>query len=357
MDPDNKHFSGGVEARTSHIYRHLRSRHRLSNLSRSKSFIIASTLSVIPRLLFIITSIIRSFSLPPQDLVEGSNFICYLPAFVIARLKRAASVAWFADVYQHIWFQHYSFPTAVLGYLLETISLRLPWTQVIAMSQATQAKLIQTGVDPAKITVIYGGVDLDYIHSLSSSKYTTPTAITMSRLVNYKRIQDVIRAVALVHQKGHQLHLKILDTGPELKNLQQLVSQLGLTCQVSFLGPKSHHQALRLLRRCHLFSLPSLVEGFGLVTVEAMASGIPYVNSDIVPTREITHGGQGGLLVPPKSPQAIAQAISQLLTHPQLYRQKSAQGKRLSRRYNWTTIAKQTLAVYKRSVTKYQHTS
>jgi len=349
---DKTKFTGGVEARIFYLTKHLTFPYQV--ISRPKTHVSVSFLSIFPRLYFQVHAIWQSYHLKP-DLVEGSNFNSYLPAFLIARLKKVPSVAWYADIYQKDWFKLFPFPTALAGFLLEWVSLRLPWDGIIAMSQTTKAKLTRAGIPQDKITVIYGGADNKTIKNIKVAKFANPTIITLARLVTYKRIQDLIDALPLILPTIPNLKLIIIGDGPFRPSLENQVAKLNLNSHVSFKGALSHSQAWSLLKRSHLFCLPSVVEGFGLVTIEAMASGVPYVNSDIPPTREITQNGQGGLLFKPKNPQDLATKAIKLLTNKPLYQTKASQGLKLSQNYSWETITKQSEEYYSQVVKSYNN--
>jgi len=98
-----------------------------------------------------------------------------------------------------------------------------------------------------------------------------------------------------------------LITGPEEVNLKKLVNKLNLRANVEFLGfIENHDDVIRQLKASDVFALPSIVEGFGMVVIEAMAAGIPYVASDIPPIREVTSKGIGGLLFEPTNCEDLA---------------------------------------------------
>ncbi len=343
---------GGVEARNLFTYQYLKTKHNVKVIHRQRNLIAATFLSIFPRLTYIITAAIKAIN-SQADIIEGSNFVTYLPAYFSARIKRVPSIAWYPDIYKKTWFENFSFLTAFTGYLLEWIGLRLNWDHIIAMSQSTKTKLIQAGIDPQKITVVYGGVDTKKMKNLNVKKYPSPTICTIARLVKYKRVDDLIKATAIIKQTVPNIKLKIISQGPEEDSLRKLTRKLNLTGNVEFLGSLSHQQAMKVLKKSHIFSLPSIVEGFGLVTIEAMAAGIPYVSSDIPPTREITQNGKGGFLYPPKNYQELALNITKLLTNKKIYQQKHKQAIAIAREYDWDTIASQTLKVYKQTVSKY----
>ena len=91
-----------------------------------------------------------------------------------------------------------------------------------------------------------------------------------------------------------------------------------------------------------IFCHPSTVEGFGIVIVEAMSLGVPYVARDIPVISEITHGGKGGLLFK----NDLEQCRKTLLTDKKLYAQKSLEAKKLAKLYTWEKTAKQTEGVF-----------
>lgn len=350
FDPQLQAVSGGIEARTSFIYRYLQPKHQIITISRRKKFVTTTFLSIFPRLAYILTSLISAIHTPQIDIIEGSNIISYLPAFAAAKIKKTPVIAWYPDLYRTLWFKYYSPTTALFGFILEWMSLKLPWDCIIAMSQSTQTKLIQAGINKKRIQVIYGGVDIQSINRFKVHKFTRPTIITICRLVNYKRVQDLLFALSKLLSSQPQLQLLVVGDGPEKLALQKLAAKLSIQPHVKFLGNLPHYRVMKLLKRCHIFSLASVVEGFGLVTVEALAAGIPYVSSDIPPTREITQNGQGGFLFTPKNPNDLTQKVLLLLQNKKLYHQKSKEALQLAQQYDWKLIATETESLYQRTL-------
>ena len=102
----------------------------------------------------------------------------------------------------------------------------------------------------------------------------------------------------------------------------------------------------------YVFSFPSLVEGFGIATVEAAIAGLPYVNSDIPVLREITKNGKGGYLVDSDNPLDFSQKLQLLLNNSNLYKKKSLELRTLADSYNWYDVVLQTENVYKSLLSK-----
>lgn len=143
--------------------------------------------------------------------------------------------------------------------------------------------------------------------------------LAVGRLVPYKGFRYLIEAMAQVDG-----HLLIIGSGPEEESLKQLATQLFIANKVTFLGRvndiRPYYQA------ASAFILPSIsrAEAFGIVQLEAMASGIPVINSDLASgVPEVSIHGISGLTVPPCNSTALAAAMQSLLDDPVLHQRLS----------------------------------
>jgi glycosyltransferase involved in cell wall biosynthesis len=133
--------------------------------------------------------------------------------------------------------------------------------------------------------------------------------------------------------------------GSQQLPIQQQIQLASLERNVQLLGFRNDVPSL--MAAADVFVLPSLVESFGLVIVEAMALGRPVIATSAGGPLEIVVHEETGLLVPPANPQALAQAILRLLANPAQARQMGAAGQaRARQRYTAERMAKETLAVY-----------
>jgi glycosyltransferase involved in cell wall biosynthesis len=135
--------------------------------------------------------------------------------------------------------------------------------------------------------------------------------VSVGRLVYYKGFDILIRAMASVRGK-----LLIVGDGPLRAELQSLAARLGVTDKVVFAGEINNAGTASYYHAADLFALASVArsEAFGIVQIEAMAAGLPVVNTSLdsgVPF--VSLDGQTGLTVPPGNPQALAAAINRLL--------------------------------------------
>jgi glycosyltransferase involved in cell wall biosynthesis len=167
--------------------------------------------------------------------------------------------------------------------------------------------------------------------------------LAVGRLVPYKGLEYAIRAMSQIDGA-----LAIVGVGPLEKQLRELVAALGLTKKVHFLAKvcdlRPYYSAAKV------FVLPSIsrAEAFGIVQLEAMAAGLPVVNTDIdsgVP--EVSIHGQTGLTVPPGDADALASAL-QLLLNSEHQRQKMGEAarKRAEVEYSVDKMVARTAQVY-----------
>lgn len=132
----------------------------------------------------------------------------------------------------------------------------------------------------------------------------------------YKGVWDVLRALPLVHQQLPNVSYTIVGDGSGRAQYEALARELGLSRHVRFLGAVSDGALTRAYRECHLFTLPSEGEGFGLVFLEAMAAGKPVVAARAGAAPEVVIDGEHGLLVGFGDIPALAGALTTLLADP-----------------------------------------
>jgi len=169
--------------------------------------------------------------------------------------------------------------------------------------------------------------------------------------VEYKHVDDILRAVAEVKKELPDVKCKIVGTGPEEEKLRKLAAALKIEKNVDFLGfLKSHEKVMEVLKSSHVFCLASTVEGFGIVLLEAMAAGVPFVATKIEPLLEAS-GGQGGLFFGPGDIRDMAGKILAVLTDDNLRKALVEEGEKWVENFRWEKIGRRVLEVY-RDLTK-----
>ncbi|ABR56017.1 glycosyl transferase group 1 [Methanococcus aeolicus Nankai-3] len=355
---------GGVEARAFYIAKNLAKNHNVyvitsweEGLSQKDEFCGISVIrcgkqrkysqggSFIERLSFM-NEAVKTGKKLDVDIVEGYNFITYPVAYNISKKLNIPRVATYHDVWLGgEWIKNLGF-FGIFGEILERYILSKKWDKFIAVSKYTKEKLIKAGVKEKNIGVVYNGVNLEEYQKIKVPKEKN-TLCYVGRLVKYKKVDDLIKSINIIKTDFPDVKLKIIGTGPEKENLGKMIKSLHLENNIEFLGfVEKHEDVLKHVKSSTIFSLPSIVEGFGMVTIESVASETPYVNSAIPPTVEITENGKGGLLFEPENVDELSLKIKMLLEDKDLYFKKQKECLELSKKYDWKKLTHDVENIY-----------
>jgi glycosyltransferase involved in cell wall biosynthesis len=214
------------------------------------------------------------------------------------------------------------------------------------------------GIPGPKIVRIYYGLDAAQItQSAQPGKVREelgltadqPMTLFTGRLVKQKGISYLLEAWAAVKKKVPNATLVIAGDGPLREALIQQAAPYGNS--VRFLGWRE--DIPNLMADCDVLVLPSLWEGFGLVTLEAMAFKKPLIASRAGALPEIVVNNETGLLIDPAKAPALADALCQLLANPARAQAMGAAGRsRLEKQFSVTQMANQVAAVYKEAASR-----
>jgi len=166
-----------------------------------------------------------------------------------------------------------------------------------------------------KCVVVPLGVDEERFRPPERPFAGPPTLLFAGRLRYYKGLDTLLQALTALPE----VQLEIVGDGPQRKEWEALTQQLGLTERVRFHGEVDDAELPGWYQRAHLFVLPAnaRAEAFGTVLLEAMASGLPCVTTEVgTGTSWVVQDGVCGRVVPPRAPQALAEAIRELLGDP-----------------------------------------
>ena len=285
------------------------------------------------------------------DLIVGFNFITYPLSWKISKKLRVPCIIRYHDLLIGKWIQSFGF-TGLIGEMVERYTLSRKFAAILAVSNYTAANLKKYLGDKTKIYVVHNGVE---IPGSSPVKAQVPTVVCVSRLVEYKHVDDLLNAVSILLEDFPNLQCRIIGTGPEEDKLKRLARQIGLSEHIRFFGFVSdHNELLNMIGSSHVFCLPSTLEGFGIVILESMACGVPFVASDIPPIVEVSDR-KGGLLFSSRDVQDMAGKISMILKDTQLQNRLSVEGRVRANEFLWTGISKKTEAIYKKSVDEWSY--
>lgn len=296
-----------------------------------------------------------------KRLIKGRNFdlfhcLQYLPPMGV---KCPIVLTIYDVMHMRKDFWHGSFVRKAMGVyarILARYFLKKAAT-IITISEVS-AKKIATTFDYSldKIYPIYLGVDrsyrernqsIDFSNALKCRNLPGPYLLSVSNMRPYKNVDTLLYAyVDLVNSgsKNYSLVLAGKASDADIGSKIELVKVLGLTDKVFFFKGLNDEELKQLLGGASLFIFPSREEGFGLPLLEAMASGVPCIASDIEVFREVC--GEGALFFDPNSSVALKDTILKLLLSDQLRSELVGKGRQRADSFLWEQTARQTLAVY-----------
>ncbi len=292
---------------------------------------------------FMAGALLKGLNLGDFDLYAPQQFFPIFPLWLIAKAKRKPLVATIHDVYRETWLQKYG----LKGYLMtgfERMMLKLPYAKIITVSNSSKKKLIENGVPEHKIEIIPNGVDVERYDVVKVQKSERPRVIYVGRLIGYKHVDDLLVALSKL---DFDVELYIVGEGPERKNLEALRRELKIDHKVTFTGFVDERKKIELLKSSHVLVLPSSTEGFGIAVIESMAAGTPTIAADIPALREVTRGGEVGLLFIPRNVDELAMKLKGLLKNEKLQRELAEKGyKHVKAKFAWDTIAEKVERVF-----------
>jgi len=184
----------------------------------------------------------------------------------------------------------------------------------------------------SRVYRIYNGIDCDSFQPAEPS--LPPLILSIGRLISKKGSDVLIDACASLRNSGQEFRCEIIGEGPLSAELQARIDRHGLGKQVLLVGPKTQADIAARLSRATLLVLPCRVDADGAmdnlptVVMEAMASSLPVVSTDVGGVAEMVRDGETGLLVSQNDPVATAEAIARLLDDVELARSFGREGRK-----------------------------
>jgi glycosyltransferase involved in cell wall biosynthesis len=227
-----------------------------------------------------------------------------------------------------------------------------PERVLLVQNPDDRAEMIALGIAPERIALIPGsGVDVEALCPLAEPQ-GPPAMAFVGRLLDDKGIRTLVAAHRLLRQRGSQVELLIAGT-PDPANPASVDEDEAVAWHnepgITWLGQVTDIGAL--WARAQIAVLPSRREGLPKSLLEAAACGRPMIASDVPGCREVVRPGQTGVLVPADNPAALADAIEQLASSPDMRARYGAAARQLAiERFSSDAIGRQTVDLYRRLV-------
>ncbi len=234
------------------------------------------------------------------------------------------------------------------------------------------------------IEIIPNGIDIDRFQ-VSGSRFKMREKLgvkdeflimTVARLEKVKGIKYLIKAIHILNTAARtgltagfgNIRYIIIGEGSERKNLENLVKELNLEKKVhpvkpsaksggippkaelfnrvKFLGEIPNEKIPEYLTAADCFVLPSIKEGFGIVLLEAMAAGVSVIATNVGGIPDLVEDGKTGILIEPKNPKEIAEAIMKIYPQPKFTQNLTKNARNNLEKYNWQNIAEKVYENY-----------
>jgi len=223
---------------------------------------------------------------------------------------------------------------------------------VLAVSNYTADLVESNEVPRSAIRTVHNGTDAEHFARTANGRTNghPKTILTVSRLVERKGIDTVIKSLPEVIKSVPHLRYVIAGSGPEKKKLQLLAGDLQVEKHIDFVGSVPYADLPEFYNDCDVFVMPSKevepdVEGFGIVFLEANACAKPVIGANTGGIPDAIIDGETGLLVNPDDHAQLAQAIIKTLTNKAFAEELGRQGyDRVHRESSWDHVADRCFA-------------
>lgn len=224
----------------------------------------------------------------------------------------------------------------VLTPLLKAIWRKAKFRSVCSEELARLGNIVDKD---SSFLVIPNGVETERFRPIERPENPKVKILFIGRLIPRKGFQRVLGALPRVRQLARRpFEVEVVGTGGMRAKLDQLSEQFGVSDLLRYVGSVPYDTLEKSYQYADIFVLTSLSEGMPSVILEAMASGLPVVASDVGGNNEIVKEGQNGYLIQGDDTRMLAERLAMLVNDAALQRQMGARGRAMALKYNWGRI-------------------
>ena len=218
---------------------------------------------------------------------------------------------------------------------------------VIAGSEQLRKNGIRIGINPSKCVVIPNAVDLGYFKIERKYSSKPHKIIFIGRLISAKGPMILIESAKQVINKIPNTKFFFVGDGPLLNNLEEYSTKNNFSKNISFMGKINDIRTI--MKETDIYVRPSLTDGMPYGILEAMATGLPVIATNIAGTPDIISHGKTGYLIKPNDSRELANAIIELLTNPRYLENLAKNGLKLVKsEYGWEKIYQNYQKMYQK---------
>lgn len=292
------------------------------------------------------------------DLIHSNNFSPALTGSLLSSFTKVPHITTVHDVvslcgsnFWENWAQQsgVSRINSFLGPIFEKFLFKLKLDYIHAVSESTKDDLLKFGAKKP-IRVINNAIEIPDNNYKVENKFQF---VCINRLVFYKNLEVVFRAIKKVKQKEPKIKLMIVGDGPQRISLESLSKKMSLEQNIEFKGFVTSKEKEEILAKSNALLFPSVCEGFGLVILEAFSQKKPVLVSDIRPMSDIVSHKKTGFVLNPNNEDDWAEAILELINNLEFSSEMGMVGrKELEEKYNTSDMYKKILQLYQECVSK-----
>jgi glycosyltransferase involved in cell wall biosynthesis len=222
------------------------------------------------------------------------------------------------------------------------------------MSESTKQDLLNLNCSPEMIHVILEGTKVKPLEKIPQKDHD-PTCVCLGRLKRFKRVDHVLKVIALVKKQLPNVHLHIIGRGEKEyeKELRDLAVELGIEHNTTFHGYLSEAEKDQLIQSSHALLMTSVKEGWGLVVTETNAMGTPAIGYKVSGLKDSIRDGVTGLLVESGDIAALSEAIQKFMSNHKLREKLTYNAWEWSKEFTWERSAKVALEKIEEILTGY----
>lgn len=213
------------------------------------------------------------------------------------------------------------------------------------------------GYDAADITVIHNGIDIRTWPFAERARTSGPAELLFAGRLEYEKgVQDLLAALPRIRRSHPGTTLTIAGDGTQRDWLIEQARKHRVGKAVRFVGPVDHTELVTLMHRCDAIVLPSRYEPFGIVALEAAATGAPLIVSTAGGLGEAVREPDTGLTFEPADVAGLAAAVRATLSDPGAAAQRALRARaRLTADFSWAEVAERTASVHLAAKRRVRH--
>lgn len=294
-----------------------------------------------------------------MDVLQFNTFVAGTFGWLVSKLSRKPCVLWCHEMFGELWKTiGRNFLERTIYPFTEKFIACSPYDFFACPSNYSKKTLIEAGAPKEKINVIYHGVDFDLFHPNVKSDLRDKFGLKKFKLFGYtgrlsisgvgqsKDMPTLLEATKYVVKQLPDARLVLGGSG--FDELKPIIKRLGIKKYVIYVGIRPFKEIPKFYAMCDVVAGASTAEGFGFMYAEASSCGKPVVATNAGSIPEIIINGKTGILVPPKNPKLLANAVIELLTDEKKARKMGEKGAEYIRKFTWENSVNKHLEVYEK---------